>query len=473
MKTKLKIFTLFIIVFSACKKDGAEKLNAAPSARNITLTLADAKAYIAQAQNHQTVDSSIINELQLDWQTATNTIIKDGNIWKLTLPGRPIYQGVEQGYRQLAIKRNNKTNEIEARVIEVIPDAIYLQKGNVRNSNFTGRVFEYDLTYKLTGGQLYSDGKQIGEIGPKENFELQKQGVLGDLNPLKGAQGKLMKMQVIESCAWYQDSYVDANGEFTVHSERICSYSFYDDGMSFWGGGGGDSYGGESSGGGGSGGDGGGAPSTNPTPPTPAPSNLPGENNNKVDPKKMMECFSQITNPNAAFVVRVYVVEPQPGTSFNVGANSFGHVAISLSKTSGSNTITQTLGFYPTGSGLDKLDSKSQIIDNGYDEYNISATYYVNSESFEKVINYVSNPPKQYHFTDFNCSAFVFGAGQAGGIPIPDPTTMIGISGPGGAGYAKTPAGMANALREQKASNPNSDINQGGGNIPKSNGPCN
>ncbi|MFF5380786.1 hypothetical protein [Pedobacter suwonensis] len=469
MKTKLKIFILFMFTLSACKKDSQEQYSPAPFPTNITLTLADAKAYIAQAQNDQANESSVINDLQLDWQTATNTILKDGNIWKLTLAGRPIYQGVEQGYRQLAIKRNSKTNEIEARIVEVLPDAIYLQKGNVRNSNFTGRVFEYDLAYKLTGGQLYSDGKQIGEIGPKENFELQKQGVLGDLNPLKGAQGKLMKMQVIESCAWYQDSYVDASGEFTVHSERICSYSFYDDGMSFWGGGGGESSGGERSGGGG----GGGAPSTNPTPPTPAPSNLPGENNNKVDPKKMMECFSQITNPNAAFVVRVYVVEPQPGTSFNVGANSFGHVAISLSKTSGSTTITQTVGFYPTGSGLDKLDSKSQVLDNGDIQYNIGATYYVNSESFEKVINYVSNPPQRYHFTDFNCSAFVYGAGQAGGIPIPDPTTMIGISGPGGAGYAKTPAGMASALREQKTSNPNSDINEGGGNVPASKGECN
>lgn len=470
MRTKLKIFILLMFTFSACKKDSTEKINPAPSHKNITLTLADAKAYIAQAQNHQTVDKSVINDLQLDWQTATNTILKDGNIWKLTLAGRPIYQGVEQGYRQLAIKRNSKTKEIEARIIEVIPDAVYLQKRNVTNSSFTGRVFEYDLAYKLTGGQLYSEGKQVGEIGPKENFELQKQGVLGDLNPLKGVQGKLMMIQVMESCAWYQDSYVDGNGEFTVHSERICSYSFYDDGMSFWGGGGGDSYGGESSGGGGGGG---GSPSTNPTPPTPAPSNLPGENNNKVDPKKMMECFSQITNPNAAFVVRVYVVEPQPGTSFNVGANSFGHVAISLSKTSGSTTITQTVGFYPTGSGLDKLDSKSQVLDNGDIQYNIGATYYVNSESFEKVINYVSNPPQQYHFTDFNCSAFVYGAGQAGGIPIPDPTTMIGISGPGGAGYAKTPAGMASALREQKAGNPNSDINEGGGKVPASKGECN
>lgn len=278
-----------------------------------------------------------------------------------------------------------------------------------------------------------------------------------------------MMMQFMESCAWYQDVYVDANGEFTVHSERICSYSAYDDGMN-WGGGGNGSMNQEvPTEGGGGGGSSGSEPST----PPPAPSNLPGENNNQVDPKKMMECFSQITSPNAAFVVRVYVIEPQPGTSFNVGANAFGHVAISLTKTSGNSTITQTVGFYPTGTGLEKLNSKSKILDNGFSEYDISATYYVNGDSFQKVIDYISNPPTNYNFTEFNCSAFVYAAGQAGSIPIPDPTTIIGFSGPGGASFAKTPAGMASALREQKINNPNSDINEGGGKMPESKGPCN
>ncbi|AZI24116.1 hypothetical protein EA772_01685 [Pedobacter sp. G11] len=469
MKTKLKIFTVLLFAFAACKKDNTEQLNPVQSPTTINLSLDDARSYVEQELNDNANNSSVLNKLRLDWQAAKSQATKDGNIWKLNLPGHPIYQGIEQGYRQLVIKRDPKTSEIDARIIEVIPDAVYLQKGSVRISNFTGRVFEYNLGYKLTGGQLYSDGKQIGEIGPKENFELQRKEALGDLNPLIGIQGKLMKMQVIESCTWYQSSYIDANGDLTIHSERICSYSFYDDGTTFFGGDSGGSY----SGGGSAGGGGGGSSPTNPKPLIPAPSNLPGETNNIVDPKKMMECFSQITDPNAAFVVRVYVIEPQPGTSFNVGANSFGHVAISLSKTSGSTTITQTVGFYPTGSGLQKLDSKSQVLDNGDIKYNIGATYYVNSESFQKVINYISNPPLQYHFTDFNCSAFVYGAGQAGGIPIPDPITAIGIIGPGGAGYAKTPAGMAGALREQKANNPNSDINEGGGNIPASKGECN
>lgn len=468
MKTKLRILIVIILSISGCKKDSTEKLSPVQSPTKITLSLEDVKSYIEQERNDHANDSSILNQLQLNWQAAKSQATKDGDIWQLNLPGRPIYQGIEQGYRQLVIKRDPRTSEIDARIIEVIPDAVYLQKGNVRSSSFTGRVFEYNLGYKLTGGQLYSDGKQIGEIGPKENLELQRKELLGDLNPLIGIQGKLMKMRVIESCTWYQSSYIDANGDLTIHSERICSYSFYDDGTTFLGG-----DGGGSDSGGGSAGGGGGSSSTNPKPPIPTPSNLPGENNNIVDPKKMMECFSQITNPNAAFVVRVYVIEPQPGTSFNVGANSFGHVAISLSKTSGNTTITQTVGLYPTGTGLDKLSSRAQVLDNGFDNFNMSATYYVNADNFQKIINYISSPPAMYHFTDFNCAAFVYGAGQAGGISIPNPTTQIGIGGPGGAGYAKTPAGMASALRQQKLNSPNMDLNEAGGKIPASNGPCN
>jgi len=461
MNTKLKQFALLILLVIGCKKEPIENVetqNNLPSQTNLTLD--DAKAFIANTPGDS---SKFLKKTRLNWDSAYSR----GRNWVVRLKGQPMYQRYAQGYRELTISRNKQNQFIEARILEIIPDAIYLQKtGKSEAETFTGRVFEYDLNYKLKGGRLFSEGKLVGEIKQlsKEEKIQNANNSLNKLHSLNGMQGKIM-LAIAQTCSWVQSSYVDAEGDFTVHSERICSYSFTQDNMpsmydgigggnsNYSGGGGGSSY-----------------PST---PSAPPPSNLPGENNNKVDPKKMMDCFSQISDPNAAFVVRVYVVEPQPGTSFNVGENSFGHVAISLSKTSGTTTITQTIGFYPTGSGLDKLSSQSQVKDNGDIHYDVSSTYYVDSGSFQKVIDYISNPPTNYHFTDFNCSAFVYGAGQAGGIPIPDPTTQIGISGPGGAGYAKTPAGMASALREQKANNPNRDTNEAGGNIPESKGPCN
>jgi hypothetical protein len=472
MKNHIKLLTLIIIFFSACKKESIKQSDSSsPVPPKITLSKADAMEYIQNQRKENPDPNFILNKRKIDLRKARNVNTLDGNIWKINLKGQPIYQKIKQGYRQIAIKRNKETKAIEARILEVIPDAIYLQKGkNISTGTFTGRVFQYDLDYRLIDGQIYSDGKQIGKIAAKKKpEELPRSVSLKDLNPLKGIQGKTMLLQLSQSCDWYQDYYVDAEGTLTIHSEMICSYTVYDTGGNFYAGGGIPSTGGDS--GGQTGGGGGSTPPESPSEPPP-PSNLPGENNEKVDPKEMMKCFSAIADPNAAFVIKVYVVEPQPGTSFNVGANSFGHVAISLSKTSGNTTITQTVGFYPTGSGLEKLDSRSQMIDNGDIAYNISSTYNVNNESFQKVVGYISNPPQNYHFTDFNCSAFVYSAGQAGGIPIPDPTTQIGLGGPGGAGFARTPAGLAGALRAQKAANPNLDINEGGGRIPGSKGPC-
>lgn len=466
MKSKLKIVTVIFFLISACCKEPINpNIPAEKHGQNISLNLKDAKEYISQTNPDSAEFLTKIN-----WRLAKNDTKKNGNKWTVPLEGQPTYQGYKQGYRELVILREEDSRKIGAKILEIIPEAIYLQKKRKTSaSDFTGRVFAYDLNYKLAGGRLYSEGKPVGTIqqfSPKEQVD-QANNMLKELNPFSGAQGKIMKMMAIESCTWIQDSYTDAQGDFTVHSTQVCSSAYFDDGS-----GGGGYYDGVGAGylGGTSGGAGGSGTSGTSSPP--AASNLPGEEKNPVNPREMMECFASIPSPNAAFVVRVYVIEPQPGTSFNVGANSFGHVAISLTKTSGENSITQTVGFYPTGNGLDKLSSKSQIIDNGDMEYNVGATYYVTGENFQKVIDFVSNPPENYHFTDYNCSAFVYGAGQASGIPIPDPTTQIGLGGPGGVGFAKTPAGMASALLEQKAKNPNLDVNEAGGRVPGSKGPC-
>lgn len=467
MNAKLKTAMLFVLVICACQKEPINNKIVTNDVSNISISLDEAKNFMAQVDKDS---SKAMAKIKVDWKLAQSVPIRNGNKWTILLEGQPTYQNYKQGFRQLVILRDPVTKNIGAKILEVIPDAIYLQRNRLaRAADFTGRVFVYNLNYKLTGGRVYIDGKPVGLI---KQFSTQEQvdqanKMLKDVNPYSGIQGKIMKMMAIETCAWVQDWYIDGAGDFTVHSTQICSTTYFDDGGGAGGGGG--YYDGLVDGSSGSSSGGGGNTSTSPPP---APSNLPGEDKNPVNPREMMECFSKISSTNAAFVVRVYVVEPQPGTSFNVGSNSFGHVAISLSKTSGATTITQTVGFYPTGSGLDKLSSKSRILDNGDIEYGIGATYYVSGENFQNVINYISNPPRNYHFTDYNCSAFVYGAAQAGGIPIPDPTTQIGLGGPGGAGFAKTPAGMASALREQKAKNPNLDINEGGGRVPGSNGPC-
>jgi hypothetical protein len=469
----IRILTFILLAFTACQKDTIKTrptvITQSPAA-NITVDQA--------RQWFETRTDSITKKYPVRWEMAKSVQSKSGNRITLKIPGAPTINKTKLGYRQLSIQRNPETQNIEGKFLEIIPDPIYWQeKQKVESKDFTGRIMEFDLNYKLQKGAIYQNGKQIGESRPSTNLE--KQAYLKDpdqLQPLgtfeqqstsSPTHGKTARAIVIESCYWYQTSYVDAEGIFTVYAERMCSYSFYDDGGGYGGGGYNDSgVSGEQYGGGGGG-------STSSDPGTPPPAELPMENQAKVDPKKMMGCFGNISSANAAFQVKVLVLEPQPGTSFNVGQNSFGHVAIQLTKASQDQVITQTIGFYPTGSGLDKLISKSRMIDNGGLEYTMSSSFYTDASSFQKVIDYISAPPENYHFTDFNCAGFVYQAGKAGNLPIPDPTTQIGFGGPGGAGFAMTPAGMAGALNAQKAANPSADISKAGGRAPASKGQCN
>ena len=103
----------------------------------------------------------------------------------------------------------------------------------------------------------------------------------------------------------------------------------------------------------------------------------------------------------------------------------------------------------------------------------MASSYFTDAANFQKIINYVSNPPTGYHFTDYNCATFAYYAASAGGLGLPNPTTQIGFAGPGGAGTAMTPSGMATALRAQKTANPNANITSGGGTAPASKGECN
>ena len=186
-----------------------------------------------------------------------------------------------------------------------------------------------------------------------------------------------------------------------------------------------------------------------------------------------MDCFTAISGPYANYQVKIHVQEPLPGTSFNIGPNSFGHVAIELTVTNAGQSLTQVVGFYPTGTGLDKMISPSRIVNNGNIEYNVSATFSVSQYHFQKITDFISHPPEGYHYLTYNCTAFAYNAATLGGISIPMGYTTVGLSGPGGATVAQTPAGLGSELRSMKANNPYLNITIGGGRARSSKGECN
>jgi len=458
MRTRIKILFLLLLASSACRKEEVELPK--QLATNETITIEEARTWVAQHS-----EDKVLKKYPIQWSDAKSISTDDGNRLAISLSGQPTYQGYKQGYRQLSIQKNKDTKQIEGKVLEIIPDAIYFQgKRRVDHIDFTGRIFEYDLDYKLTKGLLYANGKVIGESRPATNIEVQQYNQLDGKTINSDSQsssvGKVARAQMIETCQWVQNYYVDGEGALVIFSERFCTTYVIDDG-----GGGGYNDGGIGTGSGDPTGGGGGTSNPNPNPPP--PSDLPQENKNNVDPKKMMDCFGNIPDANAVYQVKLLVQEPFPGTAFNVGPNSFGHVALSLTKSGSGQMTTQIIGYYPTGTGTDKLISKSSMKDNSDMQYNVSSTYYVNAENFQRIIGFVSNPDPNYHYTQFNCATFAYNAVKAGGISMPDPTTQNAF-----VGYAITPLGMSIALKSQKSQTGSPDISDAGGRAGASKGEC-
>jgi hypothetical protein len=451
-------YALIILAFS-CRKD--EKLNPKPDLSNpatdsLSLTLQQVRTWYDRQANIPAGDQSqttgkvfSLRALHVSWDRISAMPARSGRYWLATLSGQPRFQNAPQGYRKLAFFRDS-AGAIQARILEIIPDGLYFQrKQKTTTADFTGRIFVYDRFYRLLSGGVFAAGKMTGEIKPGN----------GKASPQIAAVHT--NSMPVETCGWYDSNYVSAEGVTVVYSEKICSTTFYN--LSTGGAfsqdlpaGTGDYAG--------TGGGGGPAPA-----PPPEIADLPGETKPGIQPKAYMDCFSGIPDAGASMQVTIYVQEPLPGTTFNIGYNSVGHVAIGLTKSNGSTTVTQVVGFYPDATGISKMHAPSKVVDNSNLEYNVSISYPVNSDQFGKIISYVANPPAQYDLTDFNCTNFVYNACETAGLSLPNPFNSVGIGQPGSIKIAMTPAGLGDSIEKL---NGQTNVNTNGGTMPNSKGPC-
>ena len=424
MKKKVMFFLLF--VFAACRKESSPVTPAGD------FPLAEAKAWYESRFPRDT--------LQAGWTQAQQMPKADGPYWLAPLPGRPGSDQTGRGYRKLAIFRSSD-GAISARFLDFLPDPLYFQrKGGASTGDFTGRIFIYDEEGRLLGGRVIAEGKAAGLISKRRG--------IGPLLMNKAPE-------LTGTCTWQDNNYINTAGEVVVYSEKICTYSQTGDPFSSGGSGsdlGSGDYAGSSGGAGAS----------------PPPANLPGENNPAIDPKRYMDCFGGLPDAGAKMKITVYVQEPFPGTSFNIGPNSVGHVAIALSKTSGSQTVTQVLGFYPDATGLAKLHARSKLVNNSNLDFDVSISYTISAAQFNKIVAYVASPPTAYDVKNFNCTNFVFEACGKGGITLPNPLSTVGMNGAGGAAKAMTPAGLGTSIEKTTGTN----VNKNGGTMPNSKGPC-
>lgn len=460
MKRKFIILAGIIAMAIACRKETDHNLSPVITKPADSLTLSQVQTWYnvqSHTNNLQTQSSTktfSLHSFTFDWNKAGNVRDTKRNWWVVALPGQPNFKGAAQGYRKLAFIRDS-TGTIQARILEIIPDLAYLHLHHGADTkSFTGRVFIFDEQYKLLSGCVYHDGKQVGQIKPKATTSTSLAATIATPSP----KVRVDELAISASCDWYDDNYIDGDGVVTIYSEYDCTYSIYDDG--FYPGGGGGGGGAPSGDPLGGGGGGGGSEAT-----APAPVDLPDQPKSPIDPKAFMNCFGSLPDIGAKETITVYVQEPQPGLPFNFGVNSVGHTAISLTKTSGGQTITQTVGFYPTSSKLAATGTSAKVVDNTNLNYTVSVSYDVLPFEFNAIANFIANPPQTYNLYTYNCTNFVYDACSKGDITLPDPNGNMGMFQTG-----MTPGALGSSIRDV------SDIvkaNTNGGVVGQSHGPCN
>lgn len=139
-----------------------------------------------------------------------------------------------------------------------------------------------------------------------------------------------------------------------------------------------------------------------------------------INLNKYIKCFDNLPNNGAVYSITIYADIPVNSNS-NVAAlgGTPGHAFITLTKTNGSSSVTQTFGFYPQSGIKSILDvpTTSKMNDNSGHEYNASLTMNnVSEANFNAAKSTaLSKSTNQYDLNDYNCTDYaldVFNAGR-------------------------------------------------------------
>jgi hypothetical protein len=132
-----------------------------------------------------------------------------------------------------------------------------------------------------------------------------------------------------------------------------------------------------------------------------------------VDLSKMFKCFDNVPSIGATYSIRLCSDIPSnsnPNASANFSAASGGHTFLTISKTNGSTSVTQSFGFYPSSqpSWIDPFSPvTSTLKDNGAQEINASLEMNLTETQFNTVKqNAISWSTRNYELTDYNCSNY-------------------------------------------------------------------
>jgi hypothetical protein len=201
-----------------------------------------------------------------------------------------------------------------------------------------------------------------------------------------------------------------------------------------------------------------------------------------IDISKFLKCFSSIPDNGATCSIEILAdipVDNDPNKFFNWSTGSPGHTFIQISKSNGSQNVTQNIGFYPVSGWktiftTDPIESK--LVDNGKHEFNASLKMNLTTEQLKKALNQLEHlSTKKYDIDEYNCTDLaleVFNLSRANPLVIP----RYHIPNGSAYGGTSTPQGLYQQLKSmQRSGVETNNINIPGvkGWVSSSDGSCN
>ncbi|WP_423737893.1 hypothetical protein [Chitinophaga caseinilytica] len=175
-----------------------------------------------------------------------------------------------------------------------------------------------------------------------------------------------------------------------------------------------------------------------------------------VDLNKRINCFGNVpTNASTTYSMTVYTDIPEDGNPTTVlyGTNP-GHAFVTLTKTNGSTSVSQTFGFYPAN-GLKSItfdNVTSKIVNDASHEYNAKITIPSMTEAqFNNATSTaLTKSGNSYDLNDYNCTDYAVDIFNSVSVPGFSPLSIPDHVAPAGVNYKTTPGGLYKALNQLK-----------------------
>ncbi len=174
--------------------------------------------------------------------------------------------------------------------------------------------------------------------------------------------------------------------------------------------------------------------------------------------QKLMNCFNSVpTNSSTKYSLTLHADIPDNNDPNIVAVGTTpGHAFVTLTKTNGTTSVSQTFGFYPV-SGAKSISFAgvdSKIVNDKNHQYDASITISLPENEFNIAKNQAINTSTlKYDLNDNNCTDYavgIFNSVMISGVSqlnVPDFITPAGIN------YKTTPNGLYKLLKEKKFSN--------------------